>query len=373
MAPYGDFNEYAMAVWDFARCQRSDGSVYGTGGTCRLGTKIGDKKEPLTGKDLLSATKKLLNSGVSTPEEWAKGTGYVLKNGNGDVKAFRQATREARGVAEAEKKIQAKQKPKMTEEEKRQREEKKKQREEAKRQKEEEKKQQLEETLKRAPRLKDTGLNPEDEKLLGRALTRQHLMLSLENEKLPARLNLENLSTDERAAILLYSGAPVTEARRIPHVYINQFLRYGKFEGDDDPDTKALVDYTVNNVKSALENLPPANIRENQRLARSVRGRTAEAIKKLKVGEEFSDKGIGSYTLNDNTLNTFLHDKNDVVVRVVNPKNAKDVGLGTMVQSADEHLYAPGSKFRVVSIKPEDYYNEEGNFSVTQIDVEEVN
>ena len=32
-------------VYDFARCVRSDGSFYGTGGKCRTGTEAGDKEE----------------------------------------------------------------------------------------------------------------------------------------------------------------------------------------------------------------------------------------------------------------------------------------------------------------------------------------
>ena len=34
--------ENFMESYDFARCQRSDGSIYGTGGTCRKGTPVGD-------------------------------------------------------------------------------------------------------------------------------------------------------------------------------------------------------------------------------------------------------------------------------------------------------------------------------------------
>lgn len=33
-------------TYDFARCMRSDGSFYGTSGTCKKGTKAGDKEEP---------------------------------------------------------------------------------------------------------------------------------------------------------------------------------------------------------------------------------------------------------------------------------------------------------------------------------------
>ena len=42
----GVYEEF-MESYDFARCQRPDGSIYGTGGTCRKGTPVGEevKKE----------------------------------------------------------------------------------------------------------------------------------------------------------------------------------------------------------------------------------------------------------------------------------------------------------------------------------------
>ena len=46
---FGDAGVYEefMESYDFARCQRPDGSIYGTGGTCRKGTPVGEevKKE----------------------------------------------------------------------------------------------------------------------------------------------------------------------------------------------------------------------------------------------------------------------------------------------------------------------------------------
>jgi len=40
----GSFNEYAQGLWDFARCQRSDGTHYGTAGKCRKGQEVGYDK-----------------------------------------------------------------------------------------------------------------------------------------------------------------------------------------------------------------------------------------------------------------------------------------------------------------------------------------
>jgi chemotaxis protein histidine kinase CheA len=39
----GSFSEEAQATWDFVRCQREDGSFYGTSGKCRKGTEVAAK------------------------------------------------------------------------------------------------------------------------------------------------------------------------------------------------------------------------------------------------------------------------------------------------------------------------------------------
>jgi hypothetical protein len=71
MAPYGTFNEEAMAVWNFARCQKADGTIYGTGGTCRIGTEIGAKAEAEKSKNRAKSKAKPTKSEV-TKEEVAK-------------------------------------------------------------------------------------------------------------------------------------------------------------------------------------------------------------------------------------------------------------------------------------------------------------
>jgi len=48
--PYGNFDQHAQGVWDFVRCQRSDGSYYGTGGTCRKGDKVSAKQKQALAK-----------------------------------------------------------------------------------------------------------------------------------------------------------------------------------------------------------------------------------------------------------------------------------------------------------------------------------
>jgi hypothetical protein len=40
---FDNFSEEALEALDFARCQRADGTFYGTSGQCRKGSKVGDK------------------------------------------------------------------------------------------------------------------------------------------------------------------------------------------------------------------------------------------------------------------------------------------------------------------------------------------
>ena len=45
---FEDFSESAQETLDFARCQRPDGSYYGTSGQCRKGSPAGAKEESAT-------------------------------------------------------------------------------------------------------------------------------------------------------------------------------------------------------------------------------------------------------------------------------------------------------------------------------------
>ena len=47
---FDNFSESAQEALDFARCQRADGSYYGTGGVCRKGTQAGAKEKTTSSK-----------------------------------------------------------------------------------------------------------------------------------------------------------------------------------------------------------------------------------------------------------------------------------------------------------------------------------
>ena len=74
---FENFSEDAQNVLDFARCQRPDGSFYGTGGQCRKGSPTGAKEKTATRTRpkaaIESDMKKLSSSGAMA----AKGTAGV--------------------------------------------------------------------------------------------------------------------------------------------------------------------------------------------------------------------------------------------------------------------------------------------------------
>ena len=63
---YGSFNEDAQQVWDFVRCQRPNGTFYGTSGKCRKGSEAG-AKEKIAPKPVKAKKKKPVSK--TTPQQ----------------------------------------------------------------------------------------------------------------------------------------------------------------------------------------------------------------------------------------------------------------------------------------------------------------
>ena len=87
-----EFSESTEDFVDFARCQRADGSIYGTGGQCRKGTPTSDKEET---KGLLSKVK------VMTREDLKKASGADLKS---QMKAANNAFFNSKGLTRTQEK-----------------------------------------------------------------------------------------------------------------------------------------------------------------------------------------------------------------------------------------------------------------------------
>ncbi len=91
---FQDFSEEALEALDFARCQRPDGSFYGTGGVCRKGSPAEAKAKELKTKQ----------SGMAKAEKTATAAmqAHRADPGNQAKKdAFRVATMDARNAKDA--------------------------------------------------------------------------------------------------------------------------------------------------------------------------------------------------------------------------------------------------------------------------------
>lgn len=75
---FENFSEKALEALDFARCQRADGSYYGTGGTCRQGTPADEalgKVKIMTKEQVAKASDATLRSQVKNANTAGFGKG----------------------------------------------------------------------------------------------------------------------------------------------------------------------------------------------------------------------------------------------------------------------------------------------------------
>ncbi len=100
---FGQFNAEALEALDFARCQRPDGSYYGTGGQCRKGAPVGAKEKAeskgkkLTEKQAVKAMMKTAGVDVDDAKEYVEilKEGQGLNNGRSWMEAYQSAKTDA--------------------------------------------------------------------------------------------------------------------------------------------------------------------------------------------------------------------------------------------------------------------------------------
>lgn len=183
-----------------------------------------------------------------------------------------------------------------------------------------------------------------------------------QNEKVVAPF--QKLNEDEKAALALYGQDGVKY-----YAQVNQLLRKGQME-DSTPDKVRMAEFISANLRGGLEKLPPAKVEE---LQRAISGNTAQGLGKLKVGDVIEDKGFGSYTdKGSTTLNQFIKaDRPNAVIRVLNPKSAREVAPVMEYNAEGEHISLPGTKYRLVNIDEQGFYSRKAGY-VPQYTFEEV-
>jgi hypothetical protein len=90
------FRETYTETYDFARCQRPDGSYYGTSGVCRKGSKVGAKEKPAAKDKKKAAPKKAKAAPKSVPSDMKKELAALESTDKGDAKALGKRFKESK-------------------------------------------------------------------------------------------------------------------------------------------------------------------------------------------------------------------------------------------------------------------------------------
>ena len=90
------FRETYTETYDFARCQRPDGSHYGTSGVCRKGSKVGAKEKPAAKDKKKAAPKKAKAAPKSVPSDMKKELAALESTDKGNAKALGKRFKESK-------------------------------------------------------------------------------------------------------------------------------------------------------------------------------------------------------------------------------------------------------------------------------------
>jgi hypothetical protein len=152
------------------------------------------------------------------------------------------------------------------------------------------------------------------------------------------------LSSDEKAAVHMYGAAGAKE-----ELYgdLNMMLRTGKIPPED---KEQAVRFVEQNLTKALDKLPNSS----GKFYRAVSGGGAQALAEVKPGDIIKDRGFGSYSdKGGSNISPFLNSRmpDDNIVMVVNAKNFKNISPVAPYDEG-EHLSTPGTQLRLDRIDP---------------------
>jgi phage shock protein A len=232
-----------------------------------------------------------------------------------------------------------------------------------------------------APAASARGLKPEQDERIDKAaaatnrrIEKQINQRQFYDDATNAKIKAQNearmapfqkMNGDEKAALALYGQDGVKFYQQV-----NQLLRSGQME-DSSPDKVKMAEFISGNLRSGLEKLPPAKVEE---LQRAVSGNFAQGFGKLNVGDVIEDKGFGSYTNKGApTLNQFIKtDQPNAVIRILNPRSAREVAPVMEYDSEGEHISLPGTKYRLVSVEEKGVHSRKTGGYIPQYTFEEV-
>ena len=308
---YAEFLEQALEHYDYARCQRPDGSYYGTAGKCRKGTEVGAREKKVSRKSQVAKIKSLKNEGKALLEKGNSKEGLAKLNEAIKLQNELPPAPVKKAVSNSKKRDK------------------------------------LDEYWKERANISESKYNEKVE-AMGDPLKRyKNASPEAEARVAKQQATYNKLSSDEKAAVQMYGQAGDREEI---YVDLNMKLRTGK---NPPAEKKEAVDFVESNLKSGLSKLPD----QEGTFYRAVSGGGAQALANVRIGDTIQDDGFGSYADRGGPkIAPFIDRKAENIVMVVRGKRLKNVSP-VMPYQEGEHLSMPGTKLKLVDIQPEGYYS----------------
>jgi hypothetical protein len=147
------------------------------------------------------------------------------------------------------------------------------------------------------------------------------------------------LSDEQKSAISLYGQDGVQF-----YAILNKQLRTGSTEGLS-PEDVEMNKFINTNLRKGLEQLPP----KEGALHRALSGDVVSQLANLKPGDVYEDKGFGSYSDQEKSIQMFIKKDMPNAVITINSKTARNVSP-IMEYDEGEHIALPGSKYKLAKV-----------------------
>jgi hypothetical protein len=167
------------------------------------------------------------------------------------------------------------------------------------------------------------------------------------------------LSDEQKSSISLYGQDGVQF-----YAMLNKQLRTGSTEGLS-PEDVEMNKFIHANLRKGLEQLSP---KEGQ-LHRALSGDVVSQLQNLKPGDIYEDKGYGSYSDQEKSIQMFIKKDAPNAIITINSKTARNVSP-IMEYDEGEHIALPGSKYKLAKIGKT--YSKKLNSNVPQYIFEEI-
>lgn len=353
---YGSFNELAQEVWDFTRCQRPNGTFYGTAGKCKSGDAVGAKEKAEAKPKKTKAAAALEKA---TPEQLEK-----LKS-HPKVTPAQKAKLDK---AIAEKKAVPKESAKTNDERiKSLKAEAEKLKSAFQKHQEKGEWDKADEVIKKATAINQeisslsgaSEKKPKAKKANAQDLEQRQAEMKRRHGEYREGQNKAKLNEKQKTALRDYTE----EDGRRPYFVLNGCLRQ---PATCKPKNKGWTSQHAKEIDSALKKLPANDKGEPfWRGMNADSGQAAalyKALEKAKPGVRFKDPGFGSYTYDESVARSFTSRQVPSIVFVSRSKQLRPIDEYSSLQAEREAILPRNTEQTVRSI------TKDGNKLIVEVD-----